>query len=117
MVPDYLKDVYPVDATDAETLSVCLSNYVKWSKFKDRMIITERDAKKALVLEILGAHRPLMIERIKHRFNILRHKREMNELYTCELFREAYRAKAEKPVRAEGVAVPKVRQPRKSRST
>jgi len=117
MVPDWLKDVYPLDATEIETFSYPISNYVKWSKYKDSMIISERDAKRALVLEIMGAHRPMMIERIKHRYNILRNKREMNELYTCELFRENYRKLSEETVRGEGVPVPKVHKPRKSRST
>jgi len=99
---------------DRERLEKMMGNYGAWSKAKDT-ITTEEDALKLLALEVVGRHRPLMIERFKHKFNVLRHQREMHELYTSPLFREGYRKVPDQGSGEAELPVPKVHKPGKNR--
>jgi tRNA A37 N6-isopentenylltransferase MiaA len=114
--PAWLKEAYPVPPADVQRLSPALAHYNAWINLKDTVVVTEKDAMQALIIEVSGKHRPLLIERIKHRFNTMRHKREMNELYRSEIHREGYRGTLGAPVQAEEVVVHEVRKPRTSRS-
>lgn len=116
MTPQWLKEAYPVPPADERRIAPALAHYNAWINLKDSLVVTEKDAMQALIIEVSTKHRPLLIERIKHRFNTLRHKREMHELYSSELHREGYRGTLGAPVQAEKVAVPEVRKPGKGRS-
>lgn len=116
MTPQWLKEAYPVLPADERRIAPALSHYNAWTNLKNSLVVTEKDAMQALILEVRNKHRPLLIERIKHRFNTLRHKREMHELYSSELHREGYRGTLGAPVQAEEVAVPEVCKPGAKRS-
>lgn len=114
--PPWLKEAYPVPPDDIQRLSPALAHYNAWINLKDTIVVTEKDAMQALIIEVGTKHRPLLIERIKHRFNTLRHKREMNELYRSEIHREGYRGTLGAPVQAKEVVVHEVRKSGKGRS-
>lgn len=116
MLPPWMAPVTMAEG-DYERITPALANYNAWSNIKSAIIVTEMDAKIALVIEVRTKHRPLLIERIKHRYNLLRHKREMNELYRSELHREGYRESVDTGVPQEKVAVPEVRKSGKNRRT
>lgn len=83
IVPTWLKPGLQIDAVERERLTTLCAN---WLKLHAAMPdLTEMDILKCMVIEYQTYQRPVIIGRLKTRFDRLRSLRENAELFRVEL--------------------------------
>lgn len=76
----------PITPADRVRLAPIIGNYVTWSAMREET--TEVDCAKLFIIEASSERRQLLLDRIAHRFNALRAKRELRELHESDYFRK-----------------------------